>query len=122
KGAPEIGPRGQSFSITVRNFGDEAISDLQAELVVGEEAVAKSFLDLPAQGTATKELKYRFPAGGSYEGVVRLSGDGLEADDERAFAIQVPRDLRALVVDGAPSSMRYRDEAFFVDAALRMGG
>lgn len=120
--APEVGARGQSFTLTVRNFGDEAISDLEVELAVGGEVVAKSFLDVPAQGNATKKLSHRFSRGGSYSGSIRLAGDGLAADDERSFALRIPRDLRALVVDGAPSSMRYRDEAFFVDAALRMGG
>jgi hypothetical protein len=32
--------------------------------------------------------------------------------------VQVPRELRVLVVDGAPSSVRYRDEVFFLEAAL----
>lgn len=120
--APEVGPRSQSFTVTVRNFGDAPMSDLAAELVVGDEIVAKSFLDLPAQGTASKRLSYRFAKGGAYTGVIRLAPDGLRADDERAFAIQIPPDLRALVVNGAPSPIRYRDEAFFVEAALRAGG
>ncbi len=120
--APELGGRGQAFTITVRNFGDLALADLEAELLVGDEVVAKGFLEIAPHGAATKKLTHRFPAGGIYQGKVRLAQDGLAADDERSFVVQVPRDLRALVVDGAPSAMRYRDEAFFVDAALRMGG
>jgi hypothetical protein len=120
--APEIGPRGRSFRFTVRNFGGEAVANLPVELVVGETVVAKSFVDLPAGGGTEKTLAYRFPSGGAYVGEVRLAADGLRADDARAFAALVPRDLRALVVDGAPSPVRFRDEAFFVEAALARGG
>lgn len=120
--ASEIGPRAQAFSVTVRNFGDAALKDAPLELWVGDELVAKAFVDVDARGTATKRMVHRFSHGGAFSGRVRLAADALAADDERAFAVQVPRDLRALVVDGAPSSLRYRDEAFFVDAALRVSG
>ena len=51
-------------------------------------------------------------------GAVMLSPDGLVEDDRRDFVAQVPRELRALVVDGSPSPVRYRDEVFFLEAAL----
>lgn len=120
--APEVGPRGMAFSFTVRNAGSKPVEDLPAELVIEGEVVAKGFLAVPANGVATKRLAYRFPGGGAFTGSVRLRADSLPVDDERTFVVQVPRDLRALVVDGAPSPVRYRDEAFFVEAALRMGG
>lgn len=120
--APDIGPRGRSFRFTVRNFGASPLANLAVELVVGDAVVAKSFLDLSGGGGAEKTLSYRFPSGGAFTGEVRLAADGLRADDRRAFATLVPRDLQAVVVDGAPSPVRFRDEAFFVDAALQMGG
>ncbi len=51
-------------------------------------------------------------------GAVTLTADGLAEDDRRDFVVQVPRELRVLVVDGAPSPVRYRDEVFFLEAAL----
>ncbi|HWV38991.1 MAG TPA: BatA domain-containing protein [Vulgatibacter sp.] len=120
--APEIGARAQAFTVTLRNFGDAPLKDAPLELWLGEEITAKGFVDVEAHGTATKRLVHRFSKGGTFTGRVRLAADALAADDERAFAIQVPRDLRALVVDGSPSSLRYRDEAFFVDTALRVAG
>src|SRR5690606_10968302 len=53
---------------------------------------------------------------------VELSGDALGADDARHFVLQVPRDVRALVVNGAPHPVRFRDEAFFVETALSAPG
>ena len=47
-----------------------------------------------------------------------LVADALPLDDERALALRVPREVRALVVDGAPSPVKLRDEAWFVEAAL----
>ncbi len=120
--APEVGPRGQAFVFTVRNFGEEPVADLEAQLVVEDGVVAKGFVEVPAHGAASKKLAFRFPRGGSFTGAVRLGSDALGFDDARDFVVQVPRDLRALVVDGDPSPVRYRDEAFFVEAALRMGG
>src|SRR5690606_23707416 len=98
--APEVGPRGQAFVFTVRNFGDAPVADVEAQLAIGDEVVAKGFVDVPARGASTKRLAYRFPAGGTFTGAVRLQPDALRADDERAFTVHVPRDLRALVVDG----------------------
>ena len=82
---------------------------------------------MPARGTAKKTLGAVLPAGivsGRIE-LAREEGQGLDEDDGQDFVVQVPRDVKALIVDGAPSSLRSRDEAFFVEAALapaRTGG
>lgn len=120
--APELGARGRSITFTVQNFGTEDVRDREAELRIGEELVTKSFVDVPAGGSATKRLLHRFPSGGSFAGSVRLERDALPEDDVRAFIAHVPPDVRALVANGAPSPVRYRDEAFFVETALRSGG
>ena len=57
--------------------------------------------------------------------LAREDGQGLDEDDGQDFVVHVPRDVKALIVDGSPSSLRTRDEAFFVEAALapaRTGG
>ncbi|HEY6098989.1 MAG TPA: hypothetical protein VIW03_06150, partial [Anaeromyxobacter sp.] len=72
----------------------------------------------PAGGAARKQLSYAFPAGGPAALAVTLPEDPLHDDDSRALALVVPREVRVLVVDGAPSPVRYRDEAYFVESAL----
>jgi hypothetical protein len=79
--------------------------------------VGKTFLALTPGGTAQKTLTVRSEVGGPVAGRSR-SPDGLAEDDRRDFVVQVPRELRALVVDGSPSPVRYRDEVFFLEAAL----
>ncbi len=116
--ALQAGPRTYAFAFTVRNFSPEAASDLEAQLLVGDRVVAKGFLDVPANGTAQKVLTHRFEEGGTFSGEVQLTGDSLREDDRRPYVLQVPREVRALVVNGAPDTVRWRDESFFVSAAL----
>jgi hypothetical protein len=120
--ALQAGPRAFQFTFTVRNFGAEAVKDLEAAVRVGETTLAKGFVDVPAGGTTQKALTVRFPQGGTVVGQVTLAPDALVEDDRRAFVLPVPRALKALVVNGAPHATRYRDEAFFVDAALTAPG
>jgi hypothetical protein len=120
--ASQAGPRAYQITFTVRNFSPDPAKDVEAALKVDGRVVAKGFLDLAADGTGQKALTYRFEQGGTFFGEVQLQPDGLEEDDRRPFAVTVPRELRALVVNGEPSSVRYRDEAFFVSAALDAPG
>ncbi len=120
--ALQAGPRAFQFTFTVKNFGPEAIKDLEAAVRVGESALAKGFVDVPANGTAQKTLTVRFPQGGTVQGAVSLAPDALPDDDQRSFVLPVPKALRALVVNGSPHATRYRDEAFFVEAALSAPG
>ncbi len=122
-----LGPRGYEVVATIANTGTQVVSGLQVSLKVGQNTVAKGFADVPARGTAKKTLGAVLPAG-VVSGRVELSrteAQGLDEDDGQDFVVHVPRDVKALVVDGAPASLRSRDEAFFVEAALgpaRTGG
>ena len=122
-----LGPRGYEIVATLANSGAQAMSGLQVSLKVGPNVVAKGFVDVPARGTARKTLGAVLPPG-VVSGRVELSrneAQGLDEDDGQDFVVHVPRDVKALIVDGAPASLRSRDEAFFVEAALapaRTGG
>ena len=122
-----LGPRGYEVVATVANFSAAQVSALPVLLRIGAQTLAKGFVDVPARGTAKKTLGAVLPAG-MVEGRIELAraeAQGLDEDDGQDFTVHVPRDVRALIVDGAPSSLRTRDEAFFVEAALapvRTGG
>ncbi|MGC4118257.1 MAG: BatA domain-containing protein [Myxococcales bacterium] len=120
--APSVGHRAFQFTATVANHSRTPLKDATAVLKVGKDTVAKAFVDVPARGTAVKTLTYRFPAGGVFTGEIQLSHDALPVDDVRHFAVKVPRDVKALVVDGAPNPVRFMDEAFFVQTALESPG
>jgi hypothetical protein len=128
---PGVGPRGYRItaSILSRSGGQKtdarkssADQDVELQLHAGgpQTPVAlRSYAQVGADGAMKKKLSYRFAQGGPAALTMTLSpGDGLELDDTRVLTVAVPRDVKALVVDGAPSPIRYRDEAFFVEAAL----
>ncbi|XXF77319.1 BatA domain-containing protein [Myxococcaceae bacterium GXIMD 01537] len=120
--ALQAGPRAFQFTFTVKNFGPEAAKDLEAVVRAGGTTLAKGFVDVPAGGAAQKTLTVRFAQGGPVSGEVALAPDRLAEDDTRAFVLSVPKALKALVVNGSPHATRYRDESFFVDAALSAPG
>ena len=119
---PTAGPRGYRITAAVSSAAGEARKDVSLQLSAGAGPGAKTairaFVDLPAGGTVRKALSYAFPQGGPAVLQVALPEDSLAMDDARALALVVPREVRALVVDGAPSPVRYRDEAYFVESAL----
>ncbi|MBL8952963.1 MAG: BatA domain-containing protein [Myxococcaceae bacterium] len=120
--APQVDPKAFAFTFTARNFSAEAMKDVELQLKVDGRVVAKGFFDLPAHGTGQKALTHRFVGGpvAVVEGV--LAPDALTEDDTRTVVLPVPRELTALVVNGAPSPQKFRDEAFFVEAALQATG
>jgi hypothetical protein len=120
--AIQVGPRAYQFTFAVHNFSTEPLKDLVALLKVGDRTVAKGFVDVPPGGTAQKTLAHSFDVGGSFTGEVALTPDSLAEDDRHSFVVHVPKELHALVINGAPNSVRYRDHAFFVEAALSAGG
>jgi len=119
---PAAGPRGYRITAQLANHGKEPLVDVPLQLVVGagKEArtVIRAFANVPAGGAAKKQLSYAFPAGGPAALSVALPQDALREDDARSLALVVPRTVKVLVVDGAPSPVRFRDEATFVESAL----
>ncbi|HEX8908175.1 MAG TPA: BatA domain-containing protein, partial [Anaeromyxobacteraceae bacterium] len=99
--------------------GDPSDIELQLHLGPPSAPVAiRSYAQVPPGGAAKKTLSVRFPQGGPAALSLTLPADALEVDDARAATVAVPRDVKTLVVNGAPSPVRHRDEAFFVEAAL----
>jgi len=119
---PAVGPRGYRVTVTVANRGKAAADDVPLLLRTGfgrdGPVAVRSFVSPPPGGVAKKQLGLSFPAGGPAGLSISLPADALEYDDARALTVAVPRDVKALVVDGAASPVKHRDEAFFVEAAL----
>ena len=119
---PGAGSRGYRVTAQVANYAEKPLADATLSLVVGSGKEARTairaFADVPANGTVRKTFSYAFPQGGPAVLQVALPNDALGEDDQRSLAVVVPREVRVLVVDGAPSPVRYRDEAYFVESAL----
>jgi hypothetical protein len=123
---PAVGPRGYRFSASVADWSGEARPELPVQLRIGTGAEARTavraFAALPAGGSVRKTLAHAFAQGGPATVSVSIPEDALPQDDARALALFVPREVRALVVDGAPSPIKYRDEAYYVETALASTG
>lgn len=120
--APQAGPRAWQFAFTVRNFSEEAQKDVELSLKVDGQAVAKGFVDLAPGGTLTKTLTYAFPKGGTVFVEGALTADGLAEDDVRGIVVTVPKELKALIVNGQPHPQKVKDAAYFTEAALSAPG
>lgn len=120
--APQAGLRAWMFTFTVRNFSDSELKDVPLELRVEGVTVGKGFVDVPAHGTSQKSLTHRFTKGGLAFVEGALGADALPDDDVRALALMVPKEVRVLLVNGSPSPQKYKDEAYFVEAALSASG
>ncbi len=119
--APDVGPHAYRFSFTVHNYAAEPAADLPVALEAGGHTLARGFCNLTAHGSERKTLAATFPSGQRAVGAIALAPDDLAEDDRLPFALSVPREIQVLLVDGAPSPIRYQDEAYFAQEALEAG-
>jgi hypothetical protein len=119
---PAVGSHGYRITATVSGQEAEAASDVPLSLRVGagkdQRIVVRSLLDLPASGSVKRSLAHDFASGGPAVVTAALPPDALPEDDALSLALDVPREVKTLVVNGAPSAVRHRDVAFFLEAAL----
>jgi hypothetical protein len=120
--APQAGARAYQFTFSIRNLTAQPLHDLTVQLKQGETVLSRGFVDAPVGGTVEKVFTHRFETGGTVVGEVALPEDGLAEDDHLPFVLQIPTETKALLVNGAPSPVRQKDEAFFAEAALRAAG
>jgi hypothetical protein len=119
--ARELGPRGVRLTAELGNFSDHAEKDVPVTLRVGDKAVARGLIDLPAHGRARKPFHLAFPEGGYYDVALELPPDALPADDRRFVRVEVRKQARVLLVNGDPRTVRRDDELFYLETALRPG-
>jgi hypothetical protein len=119
--APGAGNRGMAFVAEVANFGN-ATAKVELSLSIGERVVARGLLELAAHEKKTKPFIATMPPGTrTAEASVSITPDALAIDNRRWVRASLRDEVRVLVVDGDPRTVRRDDEAFYVEAALRPG-
>ncbi len=126
------------FSVTVANFGETAVKNVQVRFSEGENQALTETIELLAAGeTETVVFRYLFQVDMrqfedvdlqdrlqanrlNYEISAEIVHDGssidyLAADSEHFFAARVLQGIPILVVDGEPSPIPERSEAFFLE-------
>ncbi len=125
--ASHLGPRGVRISVDIANYSDAPIKEVPVTLRVDGKPVAKGLIDLEARQKSTKRFFHAFSRSedgaevGVHDLVAELSPDALPEDDRRFARVEVRRDVRVLIVDGDPRTVRRDDEAFYLETALRPG-
>src|SRR5262249_5394123 len=85
-------------------------------------AIARGLVSLGPGETAQKRFTTTLPPDvRTAEVVAELDGDSLAVDDRRFLRVEVRRDVRVLLVDGDPRTVRHEDELFYLETALRPG-
>ena len=130
---PGAGSRGVKFDAQIANFSDTAAT-VETQLAIGDRVVArgtlalaagekklKSFIAVLPPGTRATDASVTVgPAGQRQAGPLR-GGDDLAIDDRRWVSATLRDQVRVLLVNGDPRTVRHDDELFYVEAALRPG-
>ena len=118
---PGTGTRGVSFAAEVSNFGDTKAT-VEASLSIAERVVARGTLDIPPHDRRTKRFHAVLPSGiRATDAMVSITPDALPIDDRRWVRASLRDQVRVLLVNGDPRTVRVDDELFYLEAALRPG-
>jgi hypothetical protein len=118
---PGAGNRGLAFDAEVGNFGD-APAKAELSLAVADHVVARGTLELGAHEKRTKRFIAVLPQGvRTTDASVSITADVLPSDDKRWVRASLREEVRVLLVDGDPRTVRRDDEVFYAEAALRPG-
>ncbi len=111
--------------VTVRNFSAKDLENLDLTIEVDADPDAEDaepqlggVVRVPAGGTVSRSMRYRFATPGDHTIVARLRSDGLELDNERYLIAPVKKELSVLLVDGEPTADPTERETFHLEVAL----
>ncbi len=118
---PGTGNRGVAFDAEVGNFGDDK-AKVELSLTIADHVVARGQLELAPHERKTKRFLAALPAGArAADAAVEIDRDALAVDDRRYVRATLRDEVRVLLVDGDPRTVRHDDELFYLEAALRPG-
>ncbi len=80
-----------------------------------------SHVDVLPGALAEKVLRHTFQGPGTAEIEVALDADTLVEDNHRYAIVDIQRQVRSLVVNGAPAGVAKEDEVFYLERALKTG-
>lgn len=111
------GPRATRLSARVCNYNAAEHSARLALHINGKQS-ARGLLKLKPWECKEKLFQHTFGRGGVHRAMVSLAADSMPLDDGRYLRVEVESPLRVLLVNGAPSPVRHRDELFYLETAL----
>lgn len=120
---PDLGARGVRITAEIGNFGALPVLDRAVTLWIGGKAVARGLVSVGPGEVAQKRFAVALPGSGEgrREAVIEVEGDALALDDRRYVRLALRREVRVLVVNGDPRTVRRDDETYYLEMALRPG-
>lgn len=124
KNVPGQAPRTVEFRARIQAFasqGEQEVEPADVTLRQGDEDLFQGSVDLVSGTIVDKVIRHAFDRPGYVPLKLVLERDALVEDDIRYETVDVRRQVRILIVDGAPSGVPKEDEIFYLDRALAAG-
>jgi hypothetical protein len=102
-----------TLEVTVANWGAHDVKNEVVSVFLNGTRVSQQALDVESQRSAQCSFSITPTSAGYLHGVVELQDDDLDFDNRRSFVVDVPKDLRILLV-GNPFDLRYITMALMV--------
>lgn len=104
------------LKVAVKNFGLQVATDVRLALFDNGEKIPTSvvFEKIDPQTEVTHEVDVRLTTSGKHKLRVSLDTDSLAEDNARSLAVDVPKSVPVLIIDGDPSG----DDGSYVADAL----
>jgi hypothetical protein len=121
---PGHAPRTVEFRARIQSFTAESQDKAQpAEIILKGPAgrLASASVDVMPGTVVDKVIQYAFDDPGFVPVSLAMEGDALAEDDVRYVSADVRRQVRMLVVDGAPSGVPKEDEVYYFERAIAAG-
>lgn len=115
---PAAGEARYEAAVDVAAFSKTPMPGREVVIRVADEDRARGFMDLPADGSAHKELTFSSTGKGLLHGMAHISPDALDADNERYFTARAGGNISTVVIDGDPKPERYGAESYYIMNAL----
>lgn len=104
------------LKVGIRNSGQQVATDVRLALFDNEEKIPASitFEKIDPQTEVTHEVDVRLTSAGRHKLRVSIDADALVEDNARFLAVDVPKSVPVLIVDGDPSG----DDGSYIAEAL----
>lgn len=115
--ASDISPSHIRIVVSVRNFGEEKLTELITVEV--DERIIKGYLEINPYKIAKKEFLMKVGRKKDISGSVSIPPDNFVEDDRRDFVIDIEKEIPILIVNGSPRDIPYLDEAYYLTKAIK---
>lgn len=123
RNVPGEAPRTVELRTRVQSFAKESGESQPVDITLraGDRDLFAGSVEVVPGTIVDKPLRHAFDQPGHVPVQVVLEGDGLAEDDVRYAVAEVRRQVRTLIVDGAPSGLPKQDEVYYFERALLAG-